>query len=146
MKLKLKDYGFFLSLAVLIISGTACNNKQAVPIKLNVDNCDHCKMTVADLKFGTELITSKGRVYKFDDLKCLVVYSKENQLQHATYYVPDHNDPTQLLPAEKAFYVKGENVRTPMNGNIASFAKQADAAAFAAENKATLTTWEEVIK
>ncbi len=143
-KLKFRDI-VSLFVALWFIS-SACNTKQAEPIKLNVDNCEQCKMTVADLKFATELITSKGRVYKFDDLKCMVKYTKENQLQKATYFVPDHNDPSHLLPAEKAFFVKGDNVRTPMNGSIASFALEQSANSFASETQAALITWEEVIK
>lgn len=134
-----------LSFAFLVFV-SACSTKNPEPIKLNIDNCDHCKMTVTDLKFATELITDKGRIYKFDDLKCMVKYNEENSLKNALYFVPDHNSPENLIRAEKAIYVKGENVRTPMNGFIATFAAQDEASSFATQNGADIITWKEVIE
>ena len=29
-------------------------------------------MKIADGKFGAELITTKGRIYKFDDIHCMI--------------------------------------------------------------------------
>ncbi len=46
----------------------ACVSNEPKPIKLNVDTCEFCKMTISNGKFGAELLTKKGRYYKFDDL------------------------------------------------------------------------------
>ena len=46
-------------LLICIITNTACTNKGAQPIKLNVDNCDYCKMTISDGKMAAEVITKK---------------------------------------------------------------------------------------
>ena len=70
----MKKVFYFLLLALTF----ACAKKGAVPIKLNSDGCDFCKMKIADGKFGAELITEKGRVYKFDDMHCMMNYHKEN--------------------------------------------------------------------
>ncbi|HRO83358.1 MAG TPA: nitrous oxide reductase accessory protein NosL [Niabella sp.] len=131
---------------VLAILLPSCSNSDPVPIKLNVDNCANCNMTVSDLRFGTELITDKGRSFVFDDLKCMVHYMKENNVQKATYYVPDHNKPENFLKAENAFFVKGDSIRTPMNGHIATFAKKEEATEYASQNSAEIINWEEVIK
>lgn len=145
MKLK-KLFMVIPGLALVILVLIGCGNRQPEPIKINVDNCDHCKMTVADLKFATELITDKGRVYKFDDIKCMVQYKKDNNLQNADFFVPDHNNPANLLKAEQAIYVKGDSVRTPMNGYIATFSKQDEASVYASQTSAAIITWEEVIE
>jgi copper chaperone NosL len=44
---------------ILSFSYTACNNSSSQPIKFNVDKCDYCAMTIADGRFGAELITQK---------------------------------------------------------------------------------------
>ena len=33
-----------------------------------------CKMTLVDKKFGAEVVTKKGKVYKFDDLNCMIKF------------------------------------------------------------------------
>ena len=38
-------------------------------------------MGIEDPKFATELITEKGRIYKFDDLNCMQSYATENAEQ-----------------------------------------------------------------
>ena len=38
-------------------------------------------MKISDGKFGAELITSKGRIYKFDDMHCMISYHKKSEQQ-----------------------------------------------------------------
>lgn len=132
----------FLSCVLFIIH--ACNTNKPEPITLNVDNCAFCKMTVADLRFGVELITDKGRVYKFDDFKCMMAYKKENAIERATYYVTDYSTPENMVKAEEAIYVTGAMVQSPMNGNVAAFSKQQEAAEFATTKEAVITNWDEL--
>ena len=54
---------------------TSCTTKPQ-PIKMG-DACDFCIMGVADNRFGAELITKKGKIYKFDDIHCLIGFIKE---------------------------------------------------------------------
>lgn len=126
---------------------TSCGNQKPVPIKLNVDNCDHCKMTISDTKFATELITQKGRIYKFDDILCMTDYAKTlTDLKGAKYFVTDFISGTTFLDAGTAYYIKGENVRSPMGGNTAAFATKEDAAIRASQLGATEITWDSLNK
>ena len=68
----LKLIPFFL-LAFIISS---CTTKPQ-PIKMG-DTCDFCIMGVADNRFGAEIITNKGKIYKFDDIHCLLGFMKAN--------------------------------------------------------------------
>lgn len=132
-----------LGVAVLLLF-VSCNTTEPEPVKLNVDNCEHCKMTIADLKFAAELITDKGRIYKFDDLSCLLSYKKDQSLVNTKEFVADYNNPKDFVNAEEAFFVSGEKVQSPMNGNVAGFAKKEDAEKFASEKGATVTGWGQV--
>ena len=58
--MKILSYFFFFTLLI------SCGKKEAEPIKLNSDGCEFCKMKISDGKFGAEIITAKGRIYKFD--------------------------------------------------------------------------------
>lgn len=130
--------------SVMVLFFVACNTTEPELVKLNVDNCEHCKMTIADLKFSSELITDKGRIYKFDDLQCLLSYKKEKSISTATYFVADYFNPRNFVKTDKAFFVSGEKVQSPMNGNIAGFAKKEDAEKFASEKSGILTDWGQI--
>jgi copper chaperone NosL len=140
-KKMLKSIFLLISLSVILLS---CTNAQPQPVKINVDNCQHCKMTIADLKFSTELITDKGRINKFDDMKCMLAYFKENALNNARFFVADYNHPEKFVKAENAIFVSGGKISSPMNGNIAAFSKKEDAEKFAAEKEAAVITWKEI--
>jgi len=48
------------------------------PINYGKDNCDFCKMTIMDQKFGTEIVTKKGKIYKFDSDECMRNFYNKN--------------------------------------------------------------------
>lgn len=136
-------------LSILFVSGFlfSCSGDKPVPIKLNVDNCDYCKMGISDGKHGAEIITQKGRAYKFDDIGCMVHYCEENQeVKIKAYYVHDYNQNNVLIPIEKAFLVSGGAVKSPMNGNIAAFSDKSQAKAFEAASSAKEIEWTAIIK
>ena len=134
----------FFSIFFLSIS---CANKEVVPINLNTDGCDFCKMKIADGKFGAELITSKGRIYKFDDMHCMINYHKENKnVQIHSFYIHDYNQNNVLIPAETAFYIKGGEINSPMHGNIIAVKTNEEAQILAQKLKANPISWQEIIK
>lgn len=126
----------------------SCGNSEAIPIKLHSDQCESCRMSISDGKFGAEIITEKGRVYKFDDISCMVVYCKENHENQKTkaHYIHDYTQDNVLIPAETAFYIKGGNINSPMRGNIAAFSTQEEADKFAIELEAEKTDWSSIVK
>ena len=136
-----------LAILVLPLFLIACSNLKPDPIKLNKDNCDFCKMTIADGRFAAELITKKGRIYKFDDLDCLLRYKKENQqTAYQSVWVNNYTENNVLIPAETAIYVSSEKVKSPMRGDIAAFAAKEKANIFAQQWKANLSNWAEINK
>lgn len=139
----MKWLSFFLILFLTI----SCANKEAVPINLNTDGCDFCKMKISDGKFGTELITSKGRIYKFDDMFCMIKYHKENKdVQIQSFYIHDYNQNNVLIPAETAFYIKGGEINSPMHGNIIAVKTNEESQILAQKLKANPISWQEIIK
>lgn len=139
--MKILSYFFFFTLLI------SCGKKEAEPIKLNSDGCDFCKMKIADGKFGAELITSKGRIYKFDDMHCMINYHKENKnVQIHSFYIHDYNQNNVLIPAETAFYIKGGEINSPMHGNIIAVKTNEESQIVAQKLKANPISWQEIIK
>jgi copper chaperone NosL len=94
------------------------------PLRYGVDACHTCKMTLVDRKFGAEVVTTKGKVFTFDDLNCMVNFLNSGELQErdvAYRLVVDYATPEKLIPAGDAFYLKSNHVRSPMASGIAAF-------------------------
>lgn len=106
-----------------IISLTSCSLKSEA-IKVGVDNCYFCKMTITDAKFAAEIVTTKGKVFKFDDIHCLQSFTKTKAVDKkeiGAVYFSDYTNGSSLINAQQSFLLKSEQLRTPMNGNIAAF-------------------------
>jgi copper chaperone NosL len=125
----------------------SCANYNPEPIQLNVDNCDFCKMSIADGKFGAELITQKGRFYKFDDIMCMVNYCKENSAIKVTaFYVNDFSKENVLINVENAFFLTGGRINSPMRGGIIALSTEKESATFQKKLNAEPIAWDAVIK
>ena len=136
-----------LTYLLILLLSVSCKTKEADPIKLNSDGCDFCKMKIADGKFGAELITTKGRIYKFDDMHCMINYHKENLTTNIqSFYIHDFNQNNVLIPAENAFYVKGGEISSPMRGNIIAVKTEEEAKKIALKYNANPISWSEIIK
>lgn len=133
-------------LFLFIFSFFSCNDAKAIPIKLNVDNCNFCKMSIADGKYGAEVITLKGRVYKFDDIMCMINYCKENtNTKMETFYVNDFAQDNNLIPAKTAFFLSSGTIQSPMNGGIIAFSKENQAIEIGTKLKAKPMAWNTII-
>lgn len=118
-----------LSLILLVgisIGESSCSENLPQPIKVNLDNCDYCNMMITDLRFTCEVITSKGKVFMFDDLGCLVKFKKENheKLNTENIYISDFLRPYKLTKASLVFFVSGGKIQSPMRGNTIGFSSK----------------------
>jgi copper chaperone NosL len=136
---------FFLLSTIITVSGCSLKTE---PISYGKDNCTFCKMTIMDKKFGAELVTLKGKVFKFDDLSCMSKYMKTANLNEADYkhvVVSSYNNPEKFLDLNNAFIIQSENLQSPMLGNIAAFESEGLALKFAsADSLAKNVTWIEI--
>lgn len=101
-------------------------------------------MTIVDQKFGAEVLTRKGRNYKFDDLHCLAAFDKEGTVpaaDRAQVLFIDYETPHGFIDAKKAVLLQGGTLHSPMNGNIAAFATEAAAEAASKITEAHRTQW-----
>lgn len=112
-----------LSIFVALYFGMTSCNSGPQPIKLGTDACDFCKMSIADRNFGAEIITDKGKVYKFDDTHCLASFRKKNidsNIIKHVYFV-NFFDPHNFIDAGHVFLLESSDLHSPMGGNTAAF-------------------------
>lgn len=132
---------------VIVMPFASCSGPEIPEIKLNTDSCDFCKMTIADGRFGAALTTQKGRVYKFDDVSCMVHYKNENKATgFSQFYVSDFTKANVLIPVEQAFFIKGEAIRSPMRGDIAAFSDAENAKMHLEKLGAESVDWTNIAK
>ena len=112
----------------IAITSLSCSVKPE-PLQFGEDACYTCKMTLVDKKFGAEIVTKKGKVYKFDDLNCLINfkhsgYEPEDNIE--TELVVDFAHPEKLISAKPALYCQSPLVKSPMASHTAAFENKAD--------------------
>jgi copper chaperone NosL len=106
--------------ALLLIS---CNPKSE-KISFGKDSCSECKMTIMDPKFGGEIVTKKGKVYKFDDVHCIATFLQKRGVElsdiHQTLF-NDYNKPGSFITAGSAEFLVSSELKSPMGGNAVAF-------------------------
>ncbi|MBK6640395.1 MAG: nitrous oxide reductase accessory protein NosL [Bacteroidia bacterium] len=137
----------FILPAALAITITSCSGSGKEPIIINKEHCIYCKMMISDLKYAAEIVTMKGRAYKFDDLICLTAFLKEEpDFQVKEIYVSSFHPPHELFHTkEMSFYTTSDH-KGPMGGNIIAIDKSVDASTFLKNTNATPVSWDAIIK
>ena len=133
----------FATAIVITLILVSCNSKPE-PIKYGSDLCSHCKMTIMDPKFGAELITQKGRIYKFDDPICLAGFLKDGTVEEKAVkqiVFIDFQNNANFIDAAAVRFVVSPQIKSPMNGNAAAFGSEQQAAATLAQTGGELVTW-----
>lgn len=147
MKRSRKFFPSTLGLAALLALA-GCDAKPK-PISYGHDECAECKMTLVNPRYGAELITSKGKVFKFDDLNCLLAFQKKSSADFAPRaYVIDCNRPNTFLSSDQAVLLQHDALRTPMGSGIAAFASEAELEAARAKLVGTgkIFRWADLLK
>ncbi len=132
-------------LAILLNSCTAGPEQ----IKAGKDNCYFCKMTITDIKYAAEIVTTKGKVYKFDDVHCLLSFTKAKMIEEKLIkdiYLSDFAGDHSLVKANESFLLQGDEIRGPMNGNIIAFKSKDSLKKTAGLFNAAETSWQLVTK
>jgi len=120
-----------------------CNPK-AEPIQYGKDNCNECNMTIMDQKFGGEIVTKKGKVFKFDDAHCMAMFLKDRKVEmadlHKLYFL-DYNGGNEFLDTKTATFVLGSQMKSPMGSNAAAFPTKEAAEQKASQVDGKTTDW-----
>lgn len=111
---------------LLVVSLASCTATPE-PIVYGKDGCHTCKMIMMDNRFGTEIVTTKGKIYKFDDVNCMQRFIRsgtvtENDIAHIL--VTDFSNPGSLSDVHSAVFVRSPEIKSPMGSNIAAFASR----------------------
>ena len=137
-------YTFFL-VAIPIIILSSCNVSPEA-IHYNFDECAYCKMKISDIRFGAELVTTKGKIYKYDSAECLVrTYIEDEQKKYAYILVTNYGQTHNLMDASTSTYLISENQPSPMGGNLSAYEHKSQAEIILAEKGGKTLNFDDLI-
>ena len=125
---------------------SSCSTKPE-PFAAGKDACYTCKMGIADLKYGGELITNKGKVYKFDDLGCMIGFLRSGTVTEKEInqiLTMNFESPNSFLNAKESWFVTSQQLKSPMNSNTAGFLDKAAGEKLVSEKSGVLRKWDEL--
>lgn len=114
------------------------------PIRFGEDACDNCRMVISDKRFGAELVTAKGKVFKFDDINCFWKYKQRQKMTEADLsfqMVVAYNQPGQLIEATTACILRSDAIKSPMSSRMAAFSPDKDCNKMEQKWKASKHNW-----
>ena len=133
---------------LIVITLVSCGSGPE-PINYGHDECEFCRMLITDNKYGAELFTDKGKVYKFDSIECMVEFSLvKNTLGDTNnkLLITDFYNPGNFIDPRNSFYVKNDEFRSPMGLNVTAFNGDELAQKFISANGGERLSWVEVIE
>jgi len=145
MEKKIGQYSFFL---VFILALISCQPKEKA-IVYGQDECQHCRMMIVEKQYGTELVTKKSKVYKFDSVECLIDYLRTDEIDEnevAISLVTSFNQPEVLRPVKDSYYLYSIKLPSPMGMFLTAFESKAAAEEAKATYGGEVMNWELLLK
>ena len=115
---------FYSSIVILGFAYLFSCSTEPKPIQYGVDLCQTCKMGIMERGFAAEIITKKGKVYKFDDVGCQVLFLNSGVVKPedcAHILVIKHGTDQEFINANNAVFLSGSKIKSPMNFNYACY-------------------------
>ncbi len=116
----MKWYHLLASLLLVAACGT-----DPQPINYGNDACSFCQMTIVDRQHSAQIVTEKGKSYKYDAIECMLRdYQDWNRPNVAHFLVADYANPGSLTDASDAFYLISQNIPSPMGEFLTAFSSE----------------------
>jgi copper chaperone NosL len=119
----------------------ACEIKPA-EINYGADGCSFCTMTIVDNQHAAQLVSDKGKVFKYDAIECMLNDLKarsENEI--GMLLVNDYNTPGELVNALEATYLISESIPSPMGAFLSAGVDSGQMASLKEVGGGDLYTW-----
>jgi len=115
------------------------------PIEFGKDECYRCNMTIMDNKHAAETVTSKGKVYKYDSIECMIRYiAADTNIEYSHLLISDFANPGELVNAQVSTYLISQNLPSPMGAFLTGFASDEIAQLKQEELGGVVYSWEDV--
>ena len=136
------------SLAVIFwLACLAACKPEMKPIAYGEDKCEFCRMSIVDNQFGCEVVTQKGKAFKFDAVECMVNYLEqrvEDETKIKLLLTNTYDSPGSMIDAKNCSYLISKNMPSPMGMYLNPFSESSEAIKYQKENSGTIYNWDEL--
>ncbi len=93
-----------------------------VEIVYGSDACHFCKMTIVDQQHSAEIVTIKGKAFKYDAIECMMNdLTQWDKPEPSLFLVADFATPGMMVNAQESHYLISEAIPSPMGANLSAF-------------------------
>lgn len=132
----------YVFLTIALLSMVSCKVSPK-PINYGSDGCHFCSMTIVDKQHAAEIVTKKGKAFKFDAVECMMNHLKDVDVTTIELFlVNDFQAPGTLIDAKDATYLISKSIPSPMGEYLSAFYSKEQAELIEAENEGELYTWD----
>lgn len=131
----------FLSACCFLLSCSV----QPEPIQFGKESCHFCKMTIVDQQHAAQMVSKKGKQFKYDAIECMLNDLSESKNSEAIgiFLVSNYGEST-MTNAESATYLISKKIKSPMGAFLSAFQSQENAKTTWNEVGGELYTWQEI--
>lgn len=135
----------FLLLFVCATVLISCDIKPQ-KIEYGTDACYYCNMTIVDKQHAAQVVSAKGKSFKYDAIECMVHSLQENMqdTEIALFLVANFDAPGEFINAASSSYLVSEKIQSPMGANLSAFKNETAAQKTQAEFSGDIYTWETI--
>ncbi len=136
--------------SLLVVFGLVCFaacKPEGKPIAYGEDKCEFCRMSIVDSQFGCEIVTQKGKLFKYDAVECMVNYLDqrvEDESKIGLILTNSYDSPGNLFDAKECLYLISENMPSPMGMYLNPFVDSVEAYKYQKENSGKVYKWDEL--
>lgn len=117
------------------------------PFYYGKDACSFCKMTIVDKQHATQMVTHKGKIFKYDAMECMINDLALHEPKEIALLRTNHFFiPEVTIDAELAFYLISPNLPSPMGANLTAFSDSASALNAKEEYSGEIYNWNQLRK
>ena len=116
-------------------------------IHYGADGCSFCKMTIVDTQHAAQIVTTKGKSFKYDAIECMLNHMKGwDQAPIKYHLVTDYSQPKHLVDATKAQYLISQAIPSPMGAFLTAFRDEQNREDVRLKEGGEAHAWESILK
>ncbi len=138
--------GYQLLIITVLFVFTACSIEPA-KISYGSDACHFCKMTIVEETHAAEIVTSKGKAFKYDAIECMLNDLENHESETvALFLVTDYLTPQKLIDAKTATFLISKSIQSPMGANLSAFENRNNAEEYSRNEEDKIFDWTDLQK
>lgn len=137
-----------IAVVALLLAGLALSGCQVKPqpIRFGEDMCHYCTMTVVERGFAAEVVTKKGKAYKFDAIECMMNHLRDHGSDDIALFLTCRvTQPGELTDAKALTFMRSEAMPSPMGAFLSAWDSEAAARSAIGEAEAEFYDWQGLV-